>query len=366
MNEPRTGEEMNRISRRELLAKGVRWTLVGSTLPILAACGSAQKVSVSPSTTSSQAQKAKYTIKFGSTATNTNPVEIGYQKFAQLVESKTKGNVQVQLFCCSSLGADHQLVVSTRSGALQMGTASNNNMDAFISKMEVFELPYLIRDAKTYFKVWDGPIGQEVKKDFEDQLGIKILMVMNAGGFRSVETVKRQVLLPKDLQGLKLRVAQTPVEIATFRTWGADPVPLAYDEVFTALEDGTVDGEVLQPVWFYSDKHYEAAKHLTHIHYVMLVHIGFINLEFFKGLPSQYQTAIVEAAEEAQTYEREITGKAIIEAKQGLIKHGVQWIEPSPSELSIWEKTSHPVWKQFEAKIGGGNLIRRIEKIQGA
>ena len=243
-----------------------------------------------------------------------------------------------------------------------MGTSSNNNLDQFTSTMMVLELPYLIRTREAYRKFWNTS-SDEIRREFETKLGLKILMVMDAGGYRSIETKSTTIHRPSDLKGSKLRVANTPIELATFRAWGADPVPLPYNQVYTAMQQGTVDGEVLQPLWFYTDKHYEVAKRICNIHYIMLSHIGFINLKFFNDLPKDIQALILRAGREAEDAEWSVAGKDAAQANATLKKMpGMKWYEPTGDVLAEWQKQSRPVWGQFADRIGPA-LIKRVEAL---
>lgn len=310
-----------------------------------------------------RAADGKVSIKFGYTATQTNPVALGYEKFKSLVEQRSNGEVAVATFCCNQLGSDLDLIQQTQSGALQMGTSSNNNLDQFTSKMMVLELPYLIKSRTAYRKFWQSKIADPIRAEFEQKLGLKILMIMDAGGQRGIETVTTVVRRPADLKGLKLRIAATPVEQATFKQWGANPVPMAYNQVFTALQQKTIDGEVLQPLWFYSDKHAEAAKKICNIHYISLAHVGVINLAFFNGLGKDHQALLLKAARDAEDFEwvqaGEIDKKAIAALKA---TPGVEFYDPTPADLREWETSSRPVWNEFAEKIGP-DLIRQVEAL---
>jgi TRAP-type transport system periplasmic protein len=304
----------------------------------------------------------KVTLKFGYTSTPTNPVSIGYETFARLVKEKSGGDVVVTTFCCNQVGNDQELVQSAQSGAIQMGTSSNNNLDQFTSKMMVLELPYLLRSRAAYRKFWTTG-SEDIRHDFETKLGLRILMVMDAAGFRSIETASHVIRKPADLKGMKLRAANTPIELATFKAWGANPVPLPYNQVFTALQQGTVDGEILQPVWFFTDKHYEAAKKICDIHYTMLSHIGFINLRFFNRLPKDVQDVLLAAARGAEDMEWTEADKAASDANAKLKAMAeIDWFEPLGADLAAWQDQSRPIWDQFADRVGA-DLIKRVDAL---
>ncbi len=328
----------------------------------LAAAGfGAAAVAAAPAVRAADAKKVS--IKFGYTATQSNPVAVGYEKFKSLVEQRSNGDINVATFCCNQLGSDLDLVQGAQSGALQMGTSSNNNLDQFTSKMMVLELPYLIRSRAAYRKFWQSKSAEVIRNEFEQKLGLKIVMIMDAGGQRGIETVTATVHRPGDLKGLKLRIANTPIEQATFKQWGANPVPMAYNQVFTALQQKTIDGEVLQPLWYYTDKHFEAAKNVCHIHYISLVHVGIMNLAFFNGLPKDHQAVIMKAGHDAEDYEWEHADE-VDQKSLAAIKAlpGIKFYMPVGSELLEWESTSRPVWNEFSERIGA-DLIKQVDAL---
>jgi tripartite ATP-independent transporter DctP family solute receptor len=338
------------LTRREALTRSAAAALAPILLPSFAERARA-------------AAPKKITMKFGYTATPNNPVAIGYEKFASLVRESSNGEVNVTTFCCNQMGNDQELVQSAQSGALQMGTSSNNNLDQFTSKMMVLELPYLIKSREAYRKFWDTDAGQDIRREFETKLGLKIIMVMDAAGFRSIETNSAVIRKPSDLKGRKLRVANTPIELATLKAWGANPVPLPYNQVFTAMQQGTVDGEVLQPVWFHTDKHFEAALHVCDIHYIMLSHIGLMNLKYFEALPKDVQELVLKAGRGAENFEWTHAGEAAEKGKAALkALPGMDWYEPTGDALAEWQSQSRPVWDEFSDRIGR-DLIKRVESI---
>ena len=314
--------------------------------------------------TPDQAQAASFTIKLGSSGGPPNPAEVAIDNWAQAVDRESQGKIAVNVFHNGTLGNEKALLIGTRSGAMQMGASSNANLDSFTDAMEVFELPYLLRDAPTYFRVWDSDVGKAVRAQIEKKLGIRILMLLDAGGFRSILTTRKAVKTHSDLKGLKLRIAFTPVELATFKHWGVDPVALANSEQFTALQEGTVDGVVPQPTWIDSDKLYEIAKKLCDIHYAMYSYVVYMNADYFDKLPGDLQSLLSRVSAEQEGAERKTVAAAIEASKRHLIASGVEWYVPTPSERAQWEASGKLIWNLFEPKLGK-DVIERVEKLTG-
>lgn len=349
------------MTRRGFLTAGagVGLALAGGSL--LAACA---KSSPSSSTSTSKAISGKpITMRFGYTATQSNPVSLGYARFASLVEAQSKGTMKINMFCCGSLGNDIQLAQSAQSGALQIGDASANNLDPLTSVMEVLELPYLVTSPAAFRKFWQSPISDSVYTTFEKKLNLKLIMVMNAAGFRSIETTGAVVRVPSDLNGMKIRTA-SPIEVEVFKNWGADPVDLPYNQVVTALQQKTVDAEVLQPVWFYSDKHYEVAHYLCDIHYIMLAHLAFMNLDDYHALSSDQQAIIANASQNAENFEWNIAATLAAKADAALkAMPSFTWYTPTPTEIALWKSSSQPMWDKLASQVGGLARIRAVESL---
>lgn len=354
-----TGTHLRALSRRQLLSGALAAGATGLTGGLLSGCGTAADKANGGAAGGGGGKKT--VIKFGYTAVATNPVAIGYEKFGSLVNEQSNGDIDIQTFCCNQLGNDLQLIQSVQSGALQMGTSSNNNLDQITPAMIALELPYLIRTPEHYRKVWSGAPGDAFRKEFEDKLGMKILMVMDAAGFRSVETAGREVHSPADLKGLKLRVAQTSVELATFNNWGANPVALPYNQVYTALQQRTVDGEVLQPIWFETDKHAEVAHNICDIRYIMLAHIGVINLKFFKSLGTDEQALLEKAGQDAEDHEWAVAAKAV-EDSYGRLKSDkkIKFFDALKENPDAWINSTDSVRESFRDKAGA-SLVKQIE-----
>jgi len=350
----------NAYSRRQLFRTAMLATTAGAAGSLLTGCATAAERS-GGGTTAGGAKKT--VIKFGYTAVKSNPVAMGYEKFAELLHAQSNGDMQAQTFCCNQLGNDLQLIQSVQSGALQMGTSSNNNLDQVTSSMLAMELPYLVQSRDHYRKVWKSGPGDVFRQAFEKNLGLKILMVMDAAGFRSVETAGRDVRTPTDLKGLKLRVAPSPVELATFRNWGANPVALPYNQVYTALQQRTVDGEVLQPIWFETDKHAEVAHNICDIRYIMLAHIGVMNLDYFNSLPPDQQKLLEEVSGKAEDYEWDVAGKAADEADARLKQDkAISFYEPLKHDAEAWISSTAPIRQQFLSQAGP-SLVKQIEAL---
>jgi len=271
-------------------------------------------------------------------------------KFAELVSEKSKGKVKIETHLAGSLYAERTSLEAIVNGAVDLGGASNANWAAFTNTLMFMDLPYVFEDENQFRKAMQGKVGDEIRARFERD-GFKLLMILDNGGFRDVVNTKRQIKVPADLKGLKIRTTASPVEIAMFREWGATPTSIDWAEVYNALSSGVVDGEFVMPTWLATAKHYEVLKYATENRAVIGVQSIAMRKDRFEKLSKENQAIIMQAALEAQDYNNKIDQQLLIDAKKYAIGLGVQFYKPSEEEMKIWRETGRKIWKQFDGKI---------------
>ncbi|MBI2322075.1 MAG: TRAP transporter substrate-binding protein, partial [Chloroflexi bacterium] len=187
-------------------------------------------------------------------------------KFAELVAQKTKGAVTVRDFY-QALGVEQQLTQSVMSGSVDIGGISNGNAGRFTTAFFAYDLPFLFSKYDKVFESLEGPIGKKVVEQFEKDLGVKLLMAMALGSGRDVFTRNKQLKTPADIKGMKIRVISSPVDLATFKAWGANPTPVDWAQMYASLQQGVVDGFQPELGAVLSGKFYEVVKHGTRLDY---------------------------------------------------------------------------------------------------
>jgi tripartite ATP-independent transporter DctP family solute receptor len=302
-----------------------------------------------------QALAQATTLKLAHGATPAQAIGKGLVRFSELVASKSGGAVKLEMHLSGSLYNERTALEAVVNGAIDMGGASNANWGAFTNTLLFMDLPYVFKDEASFRKVMHGPVGAEISKRFEKD-GFKLLMAMDNGGFRDVVNTKKQVRVPTDLKGLKMRTTASPVEIAMMRNWGAVTTAVDWGEVYNALGQGVVDGEFVQPVWLAHAKHYEVLKHATEVKAVMGINTLVMRTERFGKLPAPAQKAILEAAAEATAYTNKVDAEMLEEGRAVARKLGVQTYKPTAAEMQQWETTGRAIWKDFDSKIDKGLL----------
>lgn len=321
-------------------------------LGIVTSCGkqNAQPQPASGQGTGGQSQEP-IKLSFAFSATPENALAIGYDKFAELVKEKSKGRLIIENHGSGSLAADVKAVEGVKLGTIDIASNASNNMSPFTKAFLFGDLPFIFKSVDSSRKVWDGPIGDRLKAQVEKDMNMKVLMFMNTGGFRQIGTTKKQVRTPADLVGLKLRATNSPVEIALLKGWGANPTPIAWPEVYTALQQGVVDGEHLHYLWMVDAKHHEVLKYITEINSMLNIHVVVMSLDKFNKLPKDLQDVLIQASKEAEVFEAQVDKQKQEEAKQAVIKAGVKIYVPTPDEMKLWKDPAIKVWDQVKDQV---------------
>lgn len=199
------------------------------------------------------------TIKFAHAGSQTHPYSVGMEKLTPILEKNSGGAIKLQVFCCAQLGSERELAESARLGTIHMtSVAAEGALPAWVPELQVFGLPFVIRDRAHAYKVLDGPIGKELETKLEAQ-GLHVLGWWELG-FRNMTTRSKPVRVPDDLKGLKMRVQEAKVWLGFMRALGAIPTPIPFGELYSALQQGVVDGQENPVVTITSMKFYEVQK----------------------------------------------------------------------------------------------------------
>jgi TRAP-type transport system periplasmic protein len=247
--------------------------------------------------------QATVTLKLGHPDTNLHPTQAIATKLSELVAAKTGGAVKIQVFAGGQLGSEVNIVSGMQTGIVDMAFHTTGFLESFFPRVQVLDLPFLFRDAKTAESLLDGPIGQQLLADMPTK-GI-YGFVWGHYGWRETETASQPVREPSDLKGLKIRIQPGAVFAASFRACGAIPVVLDLSEVYIGLSQKTVGAVELPFLAVVSSKLYEVTKYVGLTNHVYNAGALMASKVKFDRLEPAYQKAIREAAAEIQPVWRE-------------------------------------------------------------
>ncbi len=345
------------------MSKGIVGLVTSGAILVLAA------ITVTPCGAAAAATFPKMNIKLGTVAVGEPFYHRGSVKFSELVKERTAGAVNVQIFPAGQLGNEKDLIEQVKNGVIEMTIASNVLLSVFQGwgPIGVFSMPYIFKgdteDAQfaNYRKVARGPIGREIAEKGVKISGIRALDMAWWDGVQSLATRSKQVTKVDDMKGLKIRTADTPIYRATFEALGAAVTPMAWSEVYTALQLGVVDGMVNTPNIIYNAKLYEVQKYLALTGHLAVVFVVLINDKFYQGLSPELRAIFDKAAVEAGDYQNDLALKGGMEYLEKLKAGGMT---VSPVNRAEFAERTKNAWKVFEPQFGKGFYERVVEALR--
>ncbi|MHB1124613.1 MAG: TRAP transporter substrate-binding protein [Ramlibacter sp.] len=290
-----------------------------------------------------------------STAQNSHQ-GIAIDTFAKEVEKRTNGRYKIQTFYNGALGGERESIEAVQLGTQELAFSSTGPVPNFVPETKILDVPFLFRDKAHARAVLDGPIGQDLLKKFESK-GFKALGWAE-NGFRHMTNSKRPVNTPEDLKGLKMRTMENPVHIAAYKGFGIVTTPMAFPEVFTALQQGTVDGQENPLSVIIAAKFDQVQKHLSLTGHVYSPAIWVMNKAAFEKLSAADKKAFLEAAKEGTKANRARVDEDDAKGVADLRSKGMSVVENVDKARFV--KALAPVNAEFEKQFGKAN----IEKIR--
>jgi len=317
-------------------------------------------ISVSFFAIASEAAAAEevFELKLGHLADPANPYALGASKIAELVEERTDGKLVIKIFPSSQLGNAQKLIEGLVLGTLDFAMTTTAVLGQFEQKLLVFGFPYMMRDRAHAYKALDT-IGMELGENLEAK-GIKVLGYFE-NGIRHMINNKRQINTPDDMKGLKMRVMSTPVYIELMKSLGADPTPMAFGEVYSACQQGTIDGLECPAVHFWQMRFFEVNKYITLTGHTYESEPLMMSVKTWNRLPEDYQKILVEATAEALEYSRKIAVEQESDYFQKIKDSGICQIDEV--DIAPFAEQSKAVWEKLESTVGK-DLMERIQAVQ--
>ena len=288
-------------------------------------------------------------IRIGHIMAPTNPVEIALQEFKTIVEEESGGRVVVETYHSGVLGGEMETFQQTSVGQIDaMVTSSISILQGINSLAAIEELPFLFPDKATAHSAYDGEFGDRLIEEVIEPNGVKAINFWE-NGFRHFTNNVRPINKPEDMAGIKFRSAEVPLRIRMFESLGADAIPMALSEVFTGLQQGTIDGQENPLSTIDSSKLYEVQEYLSLSGHIYNGGIFVFNQEVWDSYPQDIQDIIINAAEIARDYERELIAENDVALIEVMEEAGVAVNE---IEKELFVDAVQVVWDEFIAEHG--------------
>lgn len=298
----------------------------------------------------SSACAAPIEIALGHPNPTTHSIHKGYVKFKELVESKSNGELIINIHPAGAVGGDRQALESVNLGTLPMALTGSMVLGNYDPRFFVFDLPFIFDSNEKVDKIINGSIGKKLSTVLPGT-NIRVL-AFPENGYRNISNNKREIKNVTDLKGIKIRVMETPVHVKTFEELGAIPTPVPFPEVYSALQTKMIDAQENANSLFLASKYYEVQPYYTIPGPLFLLDMTVINEDFYNSLSPQHRKIIEESAVEAAEYQRTINRQENDSALDEFEAKNVKVTYLSPEAIKEFKDKAVPVYEAFKDRIG--------------
>lgn len=299
--------------------------------------------------------EARVNLKLANALSEDHPTSVALKQFADEVEEKTGGEVKIRLFLNGVLGAEREVLEQLQNGAVDITRVSAANLENFNPIYRAFNLPYIFRDEDHFYQVMTGPVADEVYQATADS-GFTGLTFFDSGA-RSFYTKSKPINTPEDLAGQKIRVINSNVSIRMVELMGGTPTPLPYGEIYTALQQGVIDGAENNPTALTIGRHGEVAKFYSQDEHQRIPDFLVISNAANDKLTDEQKVVVKAAAEHATESFRDLWNTAMTEAITQAEAEGVAFNKP---DSAAFRARVEPLIEEFRADPQVGPLLTRI------
>lgn len=296
-------------------------------------------------------------IKAGHVLSTSSPYHLGMVKLAELIEERTEGRYVVELYPNGQIGNERDMIEGVQMGSLGMAIVASGPMANFAPELGVVDLPFLFRDYDHADKVFNGEIGQELMSEI-DKAGFKALSMWE-NGFRNLTNNKREINSVADVKGLKIRTMENRMHQALWRELGVDPVPMAWGDAYTAMQQGAIDGQENPLPIILAMKVNEVNQYLAITEHVYAPAVLIMSGSMWDKVSDEDKAIIQECATEAGVYERTVAREQAVSAMDELADMGMIITHPDKSEFAEMSKEI-----KAELAVEFKEIFERIENVQ--
>lgn len=319
-------------------------------LSLVTGCGGSKPTAPEQSKAQAPAKKP-IVIRYAGSLPESHNISQSAKRWGEMVEQMSNGEIKVEMYYNCELGAGREAIEALQMGNLECTDASVAALAGFTKAFYALNLPYVFTSREQAYQLLDGKLGDQLREELKkvNLIGVSFYEL----GFRHLTNNKREVKSPADLKGLKIRVMENPIHVAIWNTLGAQATPLAWSELFTALQQGAMDGQENPITNIYTNRIYEVQKYITLTGHVYDTTVVLMSKKFFDKLDPRLQEIIMKAGREATDYQRKLAQEQEKSLLEEIKKGGKNVItELSQDQIMAFKKAAEPVYKQFEGEIG--------------
>jgi tripartite ATP-independent transporter DctP family solute receptor len=290
------------------------------------------------------------------------PTVVAVENMGKKLEKATNGRLSVAMYPSMQLGGEKEAIEQAQVGAIAIARVSVGALGPVVDDLNVFNLPYVFRNTTHMQHVIDGPIGQELlDKVTNSGKGLVGLCWMDAGA-RNFYNTKKPIKTMADLKGMKVRVMGNPMFVEMANSMGGNGVAMGYDQVFSALQTGVVDGAENNPPSFVFDNHYQVAKFYTIDEHLIVPEMVVFSKKSWDAMSKEDQELLVKFAKEAQLEERKLWEAYEQQAMDKAKAAGIQIVQVSDADKKAFQDAVKPVWDKYGPKYAA--TVKRIQDVK--
>lgn len=339
-------------------------TLIAA-LSLLAGCGSGNGSTQESGEENAGTSGETYTIQLAGSVAEDHPITLGLYKFEELAEEYSDGQIQVEVYPNGQLGSNREYFEQCQQGNIQMAEGGAVVLANFTDKFKFMQLPYLFDSREAVQNFLNGETGKEITLEIAEETGLYPLVFFE-NGFQQLTNSVREVKTPEDLKGLKIRTQENDILLEVYTQLGANPMPMAFSELFTAMQQKTVDGQV-NPVLVASTGNYdEVQSHGTDVNAVYDATSICINYDFYQSLPAELQVVIDQASQEACAYQLQLSAEGEADGIKELEEGGMTITYLTDEERASFEEAASGVFDWFVEQGTEPNLDAYLAEIEAS
>ncbi len=306
-----------------------------------------------------EAENFKMKLANAGPAESSDRTVIAVDVFKNYVETKSQGRIKIDAFHASQLGSEKEILEGLKMGTIELGTITTGPIPTLFKPIMVFDIPYLFPSEYVAWQVLDGPFGDELMETMRVRTGVRSL-ALSENGYRHFFTGKKAVHSPDDMKGLKLRTMENPAHMKLVEALGASPTPIAFGELYMALQQGVVDGAECPITLINNMKFYEVQKHVVLDGHLYNPLILFINDGLWKKLSPELRQIMYEGAQFYNITQRALTQRQIQTGLENLKANGMEVYVPTPEEMRAFRDLSQSAVLPYVKEQAGEEWVEKI------
>ena len=295
-------------------------------------------------------------IKVSHNGSDQHPHQAGYEKISEILEKQTNGRAKLEIFPSSQIASEEEAIEMVKLGVIGSTSASSGGLSRFVPEVDLFNLPFIFDSLGHFYDVIDGPIGDKIAKKIEKKLNC-IVLGWWFSGIRNTWNSEKPIYTPKDLEGMKIRVIGSSIVLDTFNAFGAQATNMSFGELYSAIQQGVLDGAECDHIDLLVEKFYEVTKYVSYTEHLYLSVALIFSKKQFNKLPEDVQKALLIAGKESIKAQRNAMELKTREARDQLYQKQLVF---NKVEKKQFREKAKLVYQKHSDRVGGMSLINQI------